>query len=92
MLLADPDALGEYTGVKPDEFLSMTKQAMMNTGQIMYDTTLSSMNTGRRNSCSTLSRNGGLSSFPSVDRSADGGYIGPMVYDTGETYNILKHR
>ena len=83
-IFLDPDALGEYTGVKPDEFLTMTKDAMMNTGQIMYDTMQSGMTTMRRNSCSTLSRDSGLHSYPSVERGIGGGYVGPMDYDTGE--------
>lgn len=75
--------MGEYTGVKPDEFLTMTKQAMMNTGQIMYDSAFGTMTMSKRNSCSTLSRDNGFNRFPSIENGASGGYLGPALYDTG---------
>ncbi|XP_067947755.1 uncharacterized protein [Watersipora subatra] len=51
---ANLDALGEYTGVKPDEFLTLDKRTMERQGQIMYDTPVGTM--GKGNSCSTLDR------------------------------------
>lgn len=81
------DAIGEYTGVKPDEFLSMTHQNLMNTGQIMPDSMYNTMTTnGRRNSCSTLnSRLSGVQRYPSGV--TNGAYNGEMDYNTGK-YDI----
>ena len=79
------DAIGEYTGVKPDEFLSMTEENLVNTGQLVNDSMYNTMTTmGRRNSCSTLnSRGGGVPRYPSgVVNGAH--YGGEMDYNTGE--------
>jgi len=66
----------------------MTKQTMEKSGQIMYESAIGSMTTGRRNSCSTLNRNssyGGYSSHPHVES----GYVNrAMAYDSGEYKSI----
>ena len=80
--LTDYDALGEYTGVKPDEFLTLDKRAMESSGQIMYDSNTQMMTMGRGNSCSTLSRDGRISSHPSGPMT-NHGFTGPMDYNTG---------
>ena len=77
----DEDALGEYTGVKPDEFMTLDKKAMVNSGQIMYDT-LNNSTLARGNMCSTLDRLDRQKNKPQV--SVDTSYSGPVDYNTGK--------
>lgn len=87
-LFPDMDALGEYTGVKPDEFLTLDKHEMERSGQIMYDTPTSTMRAGG-NSCSTLDRLGGRGRpSPTAARLIPNNRNNsPIDYDTGnETY------
>lgn len=75
-------AIGEYTGVKPNEFMTLDKKALESSGQILYDN-YSTMTMGRKTSCSTLGRNRGVSSNPMVNVA----YDGPMDYETGRYQN-----
>lgn len=83
-MIVDFDALGEYTGVKPNEFMTLDKRAMENTGQILYDTQSGTMTIGGRgNSCSTINRHGGVSTHPTgvQDNAA---YSGNVDFETGK--------
>ncbi|XP_067947754.1 uncharacterized protein [Watersipora subatra] len=80
------DALGEYTGVKPDEFLTLDKHAMESSGQIMYDAPMGTLQKGV--SCSTIDR---------LDRKKGGAgltaandYSGPIDYSTEENIEVEK--
>jgi len=75
--LADPDALGEYTGVKPDEFLTLDKHTMEQSGQIMYDTM------AKGNSCSTIDRLERKGSPSQSYLIAGYRHQGPTDYNTG---------
>lgn len=77
------DAIGEYTGVKPDEFLTIDRQAMEKSGMIVTDQ-MGTMTMGRGNMCSTLSRNNG-GYRPTVDASK---HDGPIDYDTGKRQSV----
>lgn len=76
-------AIGEYTGVKPNEFMTLDKTALESSGQIMYDQ-FSTMTMGRNTSCSTLGR--GLNHNPTGKPVVSNGYDGPMDYETGMWY------
>ena len=81
-ILTADGAIGEYTGVKPNEFMTLDKTALENSGQIMYDN-FSTMTMGRGTSCSTLGR--GLKSQSSSSAGLiNNAYDGPpMDYETG---------
>ena len=78
--VVDLDALGEYTGVKPDEFLTLDKHTMETTGQIMYDTPTGTMAKG--NSCSTIDRLDRRRGEPAVRLINN--HHGPIDYETGK--------
>lgn len=86
IVLSDPDALGEYTGVKPDEFLTIDKKHMEQSGMIYSDHMGTITTMGRGNTASTLNKNGSISNRPDIDPSA--GYAnGAIDYETGKTEN-----
>ena len=85
MYSTDENALGEYTGAKPNEFVTLDKKAMVSSGQIMYDTLNSStLNISRGNQCSTLDRRRTL---PHISQGVN--YSGSVNYDTGKISNLL---
>ncbi|XP_067947753.1 uncharacterized protein [Watersipora subatra] len=85
------DAVGEYTGVKPDEFLTLDKKAMESSGQIMYDSNALTMTMGRGNSCSTLSRDCKGRSFPSGQAPTNiPRHTGSVDYNTEENLELER--
>jgi len=78
------EALGEYTGVKPNEFMTLDKKAMVSSGQIMYDTLNSTMRRG--NSCATLDRMDRKQTKPDISMEAK--YTGPVDYTTQENIEL----
>ena len=72
----DIDALGEYTGVKPDEFVVLDKANLAGEGQIMYD-----MPAQHAISCSTVDRLQGRRNDSSTQLLTS--FKGPTDYNTG---------
>ncbi|KAF6036676.1 hypothetical protein EB796_005021 [Bugula neritina] len=87
---ANFNGLGEYTGVKPNEFLTLDKKAMESSGQIMYDTQMSTMTTGRGNSCSTISRSRMSSHPPTSPIHTNYGYSEALDYETDENLELER--
>ena len=86
MYSTDKNAIGEYTGAKPNEFVTLDKKAMETSGQIMYDTLNSStLNVSRGNQCSTLDRRRSL-----LHVSQEVNYSGSVNYDTGKISKLLS--
>lgn len=81
-MFAAGGAIGEYTGVKPNEFMTLDKSALESSGQIMYDPFGNNATMGRGTSCSTLGRNGvgSRGGNPAVNAA----YDGPTDYDARE--------
>lgn len=80
----DADAIGEYTGVKPDEFLTIDRQHMEKSGLIFSDHVGTITTMGRANTASTLNKNGAVRR-PSLDPGM--GYNNEAIdYETGKIY------
>ena len=87
ILYADPDAIGEYTGVKPDEFLTIDRQHMEKSGLIFSDHVGTITTMGRANTASTLNKNGSVHR-PSLEPGM--GYTNNSIdYETGNFCNNL---
>ena len=79
---SDADGLGEYTGVKPDEYLTIDKERMERQGLLVNNYgTLSSM---KSNACSTM---GSDRPRPEVDTTP---HVGSVDYDTGRCNTLAS--
>ena len=88
---SDPDALGEYSGVKPDEFLTIDRKTMEKSGMIFSDHVGTITTMGRGNTASTMTKNGVGGKRPSVEPGIGTNY-GTVDYDTGKTFLVVSRR
>lgn len=81
-LISDGGDLREYTGVKPDEFLTIDRS-----GQTITDYSSSSM--GRNTTTSTAAR---YNTNTPLIKPGNGHHDGPVNYDTGKTPSRMSHK